>query len=440
MLKPSPSLWARTAAFGTLIFALLAPRAAELPELKLKSFAEGFTSPIALIPFPDSKGSVLVADQVGIVSIISRLGVLQGLPFLALSDRMAKLNQGFDERGLLGLALHPDFTENGRLYVYYSAPLRSTAPPDWDHTSRISEFRVREDNSRRVDPNSERVLLEFDQPYFNHNGGCIAFGPDGYLYIASGDGGNANGLGRGHSPIGNSQDPTNLLGKILRIDVNRSTPGRAYGIPEDNPLQGEGQKPEIYALGLRNPWRITFDREGNHDLFAADIGQTLYEEVNLIRNGGNYGWNIREGTHCFDPKNPKISPNDCPEKDLRGQPLLDPVLEYKNVNGFRGDPEAGGISVTGGYVYRGQAIPQLYGHYVFADWTANWAVPMGVLFHSDPTADESPWSMDRLPLSGEPLNAYVTALGEDDQGELYILTNGLNGLSQRKGKVYKLVP
>ncbi len=423
---------------------LLAPKGSlsgeALPNVRLENFAEGFTSPVAMVPFPDGKGSFLVADQVGIISVVSKSGLLKGQPFLTLSDRMAKLNQGFDERGLLGLALHPNFEKNGKVFVYYSVPLSSQAAADWDHTSRISEFTVRADDPQRADPASERVLLEFDQPYFNHNGGCIVFGPDRYLYIATGDGGNANGVGRGHSAIGNSQDLANLLGKILRIDINSGAP---YAIPKDNPFSGEGVRPEIYALGLRNPWRIAFDRSGNQNLIAADIGQTLYEEINIIKKGGNYGWNLREGHHCFDPEKPNVSPENCAEQDLRGNPLIGPVLEYKNANGFRRDPDAKGISITGGYIYRGKAIPSLQGLYIFADWTVNWATPTGALYYAKPAADGASWSMGSLPLQNSAagkIRSYITAFGEGEDGELYILTNDFNGLINRQGKVYKLVP
>lgn len=427
-----------TAALG-IVLTVVQSAIAE-PSVGLRDFASGFTSPIALVPYPDGDGSVLVADQVGLVSIVSKSGVLRGQPFLALSDRLTKLNQGFDERGLLGLALHPKFSENGKVYVYYSAPLSAGAPADWDHTSRISEFTVREDDKDRVDMSSERVLLEFDQPYFNHDGGCIAFGPDGHLYIASGDGGNANGVGRGHSEIGNSQDLSNLLGKILRINVNQGDP---YSIPSGNPFSGENVRSEIFAVGLRNPWRISFDRGGEHQLFVADIGQTLYEEVNIVVAGGNYGWNVREGNHWFDPENPKVSPEQGPDKDVRGGEFHGPIIEYKNANGFSNDPEAEGISITGGYVYRGKAIADLQGSYVFADWTVNWALPMGALYYATPGDHGSEWTMKHLPLKGKQggrIQAYVTAFGEDAEGELYILTNGLNGLSQRKGQVYKLSP
>lgn len=412
---------------------------AELPSLRLQPFAEGLTSPIALTPLNDGKGSMLLADQVGTISLVSSGGIVRGQPFLSLSHRLTKLNLGFDERGVLGVVAHPKFKENGKIYVTYAAPLRETAPKDWNHTTRVSEFSIMADDNERINLDSEKVLIEYDQPYFNHNGGSLAFGPkDGYLYIASGDGGNANGTGMGHSEIGNSQDLSNLLGKILRIDVNHGSP---YSIPADNPFQSEHQKKEIFATGLRNPWRISFDRGGSHALFAADIGQNLYEEVNIITKGANYGWNVREGFHGFNPKKPKESPENSPEKDVRGQSFTDPIIEYKNANAFRNDPEAYGISITGGYVYRGEKIQGLQGQYVFADWSKNWALPSGVLLAAGKN-DAGDWSVQVLdaegPTNGK-LGFYITAFGEDDQGELYVLTAGSNALMNKKGKVYKLV-
>jgi hypothetical protein len=251
-----------------------------------------------------------------------------------------------------------------------------------------------------------------------------------------GDGGNANGRGIGHSEIGNSQDLSNMLGKILRIDVDH---GELYGIPADNPFQGANMKSEIYAMGLRNPWRISFDRGGDHLLFAADIGQNLYEEVNIIDKGGNYGWNVREGFHCFNPEKPTETPEVCPENDVRGQAFTDPILEYKNVKAFRNDPDAYGISITGGYVYRGESIDALVGKYIFADWSRNWAVPDGVLLAGS-KSDKGQWSLEALELEGEKkVGSYIVAFGEDMKGELYVLTNASNGLMNRKGKIYKIV-
>ena len=406
----------------------------------LKLFAEGFTSPTTLLPLEDGSGRLLVADQVGVIRVLTK-GAKAEQPFFDVRSRLTKLNEGFDERGLLGLALHPHFKENRKVYLTYSAPLRKEAPADWDNTLRLSEFKVMENNRASVDPASERVLIEIDKPWFNHNAGCIAFGPDGFLYLSVGDGGNANDEGRGHSPQGNGQDTTTLLGKILRIDVDKGSP---YAIPSDNPFaDGKKGRPEIFAYGIRNAWRISFDRGGSHELFAGDVGQTMYEELDIIVKGGNYGWNIREGFHCFNRQEPLRPLEDCPKVGAAGEPLLDPVLEYKNINGHRKDPEALGISITGGYVYRGKALPQLAGKYVFGDWSRNFALPDGVLFLATRpgSASEKKWTMEPLELvSPKKIGAFVVAFGQDAEGEIYILTNGRNGLTGNTGKVYQLAP
>jgi len=444
--RVNTNLFARTnvvlAAICLLSLSNRSATAAEgTPGVGLKLLADGFTSPTTLIPLEDGSGRLLVADQIGVVYLLAKDGTKAEQPFFDVRSRLAKLNEGFDERGLLGLALHPRFKESRKVYMTYSAPLRSGAPADWDNTLRVSEFKVMENNPARVDPDSERVLLEIDKPYFNHNGGCIAFGPDGYLYISVGDGGNANDEGRGHSPQGNGQDTTVLLGKILRIDVDKGTP---YAIPADNPFaDGKKGRPEIFAYGMRNAWRISFDRGGSHELFAGDVGQTMYEEVDLIVKGGNYGWNIREGFHCFNAKDPLLLVEDCPKVGAAGEPLLDPILEYKNINGHRKDPEARGISVTGGYVYRGKALPQLVGNYIFADWSRNFALPDGALFAATRpgSAGEKKWTMEPLELvSPKKLGVFVVAFGQDAEGELYLLTNGRNMITGNTGKVYKLTP
>jgi glucose/arabinose dehydrogenase len=434
--KTIPSVCFKSLAF-VLLFSTLR---AEIPRVQLKPFADGFTSPIALTPLNDGKGTLIVADQVGVAHLLTTTGMMRGQPFLSLSHRLTKLNLGFEERGLLGIVAHPDFKNNGKIYVYYSAPLRKSAPKDWNHTTRIAEFKTVEGDSETIDLASERILIEYDEPYFNHNGGALAFGPsDGFLYIASGDGGNANGRGRGHSEIGNSQDLTNLLGKILRIDVNQGEP---YTIPRDNPFQSKGWRGEIFAIGFRNPWRISFDRGGNHSLFAADIGQNLYEEVNVVHKGGNYGWNVREGFHCFDPENPTKTPENCAENDHRGHAFVDPIVEYKNIKAFKNQSDAFGISITGGYIYRGKAIQGLQGYYVFADWSRNWAIPDGVILAAKPDEGDGPWKIQSLPTFENQdghVGRYITAFGEDRKGELYVLTNASNGLMNRKGGVFKMV-
>lgn len=410
--------------------------------LALKPFAEGFVSPLALWPLPDGSGRLLVCDQLGTVQVLDKEGKVADKLFLDVRDRLIKLNEGFDERGLLSIALHPRFQENRRLFAFYSAPLRKDAPEGWDHTSHISEFQVREENRLEVDPASEKVVLAIDAPYFNHNGGRLAFGPDGFLYISVGDGGNGNDTGRGHSPQGNGQDTTKLLGKILRLDVDH---GRPYGIPSDNPFVSGQGRPEIFAYGLRNSWGISFDRGGTHELFVADVGQDRFEEINIIVKGGNYGWNMREGFGCFDPLKPTKPPEDCPKIGAGGEPLLDPIVAYKNFKGFMKDPEAKGTSVTGGYVYRGSAIPPLQGRYVFADWSRLWVKADGVLFVATrPAAKETKsWSLETLDLPTHPggrVGKYVVAMGQDAEGELYFLTNDSNRVAGKTGKIFKLVP
>lgn len=431
---------------GVALFVNCSALAAEAKKgIGLKLVADGFVSPLNLLPLPDGSGRLLIADQMGTVHILGKDGKVQEKLFFDVRDRLCKLNQGFDERGLLGLALHPLFKENRKLYVFYSAPLRDAAAKDWDHTAHVSEFKVLENDRDQVDPASERVLLEIDKPYFNHNCGRIVFGPDGYLYIGVGDGGNANDVGRGHSPQGNGQDLDTLLGKILRLDVDKTENGKPYAIPSDNPFASGKGRPEIFAYGLRNPWGISFDRGGAHELFAADVGQESWEEINIIVKGGNYGWNLREGFGCFDPKKPKDPPADCPKVGAKGERLLDPIVAYKNFRKFAKDPEAQGTSVTGGYVYRGKALPQLLGRYLFADWSRNWVKTDGVLYVATrPVAGSSqPWAMAPLDLATHPkgeVGAYIVALGQDEEGELFLLTNGTNMITGRNGKVYKLVP
>ncbi|HMO63768.1 MAG TPA: PQQ-dependent sugar dehydrogenase, partial [Verrucomicrobiota bacterium] len=281
---------------------LVAPALSAGPALK--PFAGGFVQPLNLVPLDG--GRLLVADQVGVIQVLSAAGEPAAAPFLDLRPKLVKLNAGFDERGLLGLALHPRFRENRKYYVYYSAPLTDPdlKAKEWDHTSVLAEFTAAAGDT--TDLASERILLQFPQPHFNHNSGRLAFGPDGFLYIGSGDGGGANGVGRGHDPRGNSQLLDTLLGKILRIDVDRQAGGQPYAVPADNPFTGRpGARPEIFAYGLRNPWGLAFEPGGARRLFVADVGQTMWEEINLVARGGNYGWPVREGTHGFDKEDPK---------------------------------------------------------------------------------------------------------------------------------------
>jgi glucose/arabinose dehydrogenase len=355
--------------------------AAQSPQIEprpigLELVAEGFTAPVRVVAAPDDSGRLFVVDQTGQIWVIASDGTLLQEPFLDIADRLVELRQTYDERGLLGLAFHPGYAQNGRFFVYYSAPLREGAPQDFDHTARISEFSVSSLNPDQADPGSERIILEVDQPQSNHNGGTLLFGPeDGFLYISLGDGGARNDAAPGHvadwyafNEGGNGQDVTqNLLGSILRIDVDTGDP---YGIPQDNPFVGREGLDENYAYELRNPYRMSFDRTGEYGLFAVDAGQELWEEISIIVKGGNYGWNVKEGTHCFDAANPTEPPEQCPDTvgphhPDEGAALIDPVVEFANAK----QRDGLGVTVTDGFLYRGTALLGLQGHLVFSMWS-----------------------------------------------------------------------
>ncbi len=418
--------------------------AADTPQVGLKLLSEGLTAPIVLTSLDDGSGRLLVADQAGMIHLLNRDGQRQEKLFLDLRSKLVRFNQGMDERGILGLAVHPQFKSNHKFYVVYSAPRRTIAPPDWDHAMRLCEFRVPDNDPTMGIADSERVLLEIDEPDWNHNSGRIVFGPDGYLYMSVGDGGAPNDVGsRGHFPEGNGQNLSTLLGKILRIDVNKGTP---YAIPSDNPYaDGKNGRPEIYAYGLRNPWGISFDRGGSHELIVTDVGQDRWEEINIIVNGGNYGWRVREGFDGFDPKNPRTPPTNAPKVGADGKPFIDPVFVYKTLRGNANDPQSFGVTITGGYVYRGKGISQLAGKYVFADWSRGMGFGDGTLLvatRPQRTGAAEKWTVEPLGVKDHPdgrLKAFIWALGQDEDGELYVLTNGANLVSGTRGKVFKLV-
>ena len=397
------------------------------PKVRLDLIAEGFTSPVALLHSGDGTGRLFVVDQTGLIWILTK-GQRLEQPFLDLRARVVDLNSFYDERGLLGLAFHPRFPANGRFYVSYSASLQAgVSPQDWDHTTYISEFTVSVENPDRADPASERVLLSIDKPGYNYEAGQLAFGPDGFLYIATGDSVRDPATQAGKY----AQDTSSLLGKILRIDVDGTADtGQKYLIPTTNPfVSGEGM-PEIFAYGFRNPYRFSFDvsRPWEPRLFVADVGQAEMEEVDLVEAGGNYGWPVREGTTCFNSQNWSQPLQTC---SMNG--LSEPILAYAH----EGDLSA----IIGGMVYQGNAIPELRDGYVFGDWGRG----DGHLFLArPPSIGTGLWKITEIQLEGSKGQAkfgQLLGIGQDGEGELYLLTKDPGiGVSGTSGLIYKIIP
>ncbi len=366
------------------------PVAADPPPVALEPVATGLADPIGVAAAPD--GWLLVQERGGRLLAIPPDGTP---PRVAadLTDRV--LGEG--ERGLLGVVLHPDFPADPRAFVHYT---------DRNGDTVVSTFAVRldDDGAPILDPASEQALLTAQQPYANHNGGQLAFGPDGMLYLGLGDGGS------GGDPLGNGQNPSTLLGKILRLDVDHPPvddtdgDGPTYGVPDDNPFVDGGGAPEVFLIGLRNPWRFSFDRLTGQ-LWIADVGQSAYEEVNRLDRtnigGSNLGWNVMEATHCFA------------SEDCSSDGLVLPLVEY---------PHDLGCSVTGGYVYRGSEIERLGGWYLFSDYCS------GTLFGVASDAEGSGLPPRALLETG----ASVTSFGEAWDGEQLYLTD-------LGGTLYRLV-
>jgi len=414
-------------------------------DVDIRLIADNFVSPIGAVGAGDHSNRLFVIDQVGKIYIIDKLGGKLATPFFDISSKLVTLSPGYDERGLLGLAFHPDYEKNGLFYVYYQMPPRTGGPQPgvpWNNFSRISQFKVSADKNK-ADMSSEKVLLEWDDPQMNHNGGTLAFGPDGYLYISIGDGGNENDIGPGHvedwyafNAGGNAQNvEANLFGKVLRIDVNSGSP---YGIPADNPFVNKAGKDEIYAYGFRNPYRFSFDMGGTHQLILGDAGQALWEEVDLVKKGGNYGWNVKEGFHCFNAANNKIVPTSCPSVDNMGNLLIDPVIEITNAS----NPNPGAhtaLTVIGGNVYRGKEIGGWDGKYIFGTFAQSMTAA-GELFMATPSGSGM-WSYDEVTLKSHPndIGYFLRGFGQDDEGEIYLAVSSVLGPTSNTGKLFKLV-
>jgi glucose/arabinose dehydrogenase len=375
------------------------------PRLEWPGWVRGLDEGLARDPRPllltgagDGTNRIFVVSQFGSVHVWPNDAQANEMKtFLDIRNRV-QYHDNENEEGLLGLAFHPRYRQNGEFFVYYTQKRRR---PNEPHLSIISRFRVSRDDPNRGDADSEEVIMRIRQPYWNHNGGTIVFGPDGYLYIGLGDGGARD------DPHGNGQNLTTLLGSILRIDVDHKDDGREYAIPKDNPFADRGREArgEIWACGIRNVWRIAFDRQTG-ELWAGDVGQDTWEEIDIVRRGGNYGWNLREGMHPAMPKDTRAPQGSPPRPDL-----IEPIWEYHHDVGK---------SITGGHVYRGRQVPQLEGAYLYGDYVTGqiWAL------WYDRKQRQVTANREIQP-KGTPLMSF----GEDDEGEVYFVT--------QEGGIYK---
>ncbi len=401
-MKSSLPSWVCRGLFALWACLVASPLVAELPKLKLTHVWPklGFKRPLWMEEAPDGTGRIFLLEQQGRIVILPKdRTATEATEFLNLVARKPYVQ---DEEGLLGMAFHPRFKENGKFYVFYSQqdPLRSV----------LSEFTVLKNNPDKADPASERILLQFLRPFWNHDGGCILFGPDGKLYVSHGDGGKRD------DPLDNGQNPSSLLGTILRIDVDTRTGALAYGIPKDNPFVGRADaRGEVWARGLRNVWRMSFDRKTGA-LWAGDVGQDKWEEIDLIVRGGNYGWRAREGFHPW-----------LKTTFASTEPYLDPVIEYPHLPTLAAESQfknhGHGLSVTGGYVYRGKKHPSLQGVYIYGDYKQGtvWG-----LRHDGKALTEYGELIAPNPIR------LVASFAEDGDGEVYLL-----GF---EGKIFALEP
>ncbi len=409
--------------------------------VSLKTIATGLAAPVNATSARGDPKDLFVVDQTGKIDVIHN-GVLQSTPLLNITglENAIPLDPGYDERGLLGLAFSPGFsdpTSSGfhTLYTYESEAV-GTAPADFgpapgtltgaiDHQNVLSQWKVETGDPDVVDTTTQRDLLREDHPALNHNGGTIAFGPDGDLYLGIGDGGTANDSGNGHIATGNAQSLTSIMGKVLRIDPtgDNSANGK-YGIPSDNPFVGvPGALPEIYAYGFRNPYRFSFD-SATGNLILGDVGQNEVEEVDNVTKGANYGWATKEGTFLFNRTSGAIGTDNPTNSPGSPAGLTDPVLEYDHNSGQ---------AVIGGFVYHGSLIPQLDGDYIFGDLSLG--NDNGQLYYSNLATGQ----IDKLNLTA-PLGMWLKGFGEDANGEIYILAGSNEGPTGTSGEVLEIVP
>ncbi len=421
--------------------------------IELETIASGLVAPVYLTHAGDGTDRLFVVDQPGKIWLIEN-GQLLSIPFLDVTGRVYMPGffgtldvNDFDERGLLGLAFHPDFAKPQspgyqKIYTYtselndFSSDFTTEPLPAgtvFDHQSVIAEWTVDASNPNIIDVSTRREIMRIDEPQFNHNAGMLAFGPDGYLYISIGDGGAGDDVADGHGITGNGQNKNTVHGSILRIDpldpmittgsLDAIGVNGQYRVPVDNPFVGVDGLDEIYAYGFRNPWRFSFHPDTG-DLIVGDVGQNQIEEIDIVHAGGNYGWNLKEGTFRFDSATGTV--ND----DMNGLPgdLIDPVVQYDHDEG---------ITVVGGFVYRGSAIPELWGKYVFGDFSSSFFLADGRLLYADLGTGLT--REFTIGVDDRNLGLYVKAFGQDADGELYLLTGTNLGPFGTGGVVLKIV-
>ena len=393
------SLTMKFMAVGAMLIATTATQAVDLGVSIESAFPNlRIARPIVVTHAGDGSNRIFVASQLGSVHVFDKNSEVEEADVFFDHEEQVTYKDKENEEGLLGFAMHPNYKENGEFFLFYTTS-------DAEHTSVVSRFRVSKDDPNKADSTYEEELIRIPQPFWNHNGGTLAFGPDGYLYIALGDG------GKGGDPLKNGQNLSTLNGSILRIDVDNKDEGKNYAIPKSNPfVKTKAAKPEIYAYGFRNVWRLSFDRVTG-TFYAADVGQKLWEEINIVKRGGNYGWNLREGNHPYVTESGEKGSG--PREDL-----IDPIFEYDHETGK---------SITGGVVYRGLAAPKLNGMYVYADYVSGriWALEhdykSGKVIANHEIPNKSP--------AGE--NIPLITFGEDQDGEVYFTTQ------LRGGEIFK---
>ncbi len=413
------------------------------PEVALETIANGFTAPVAAVAAPEQDNVLYVVEQGGMVWHVN-LRTGQKRAFLDFSaELVANYGAnfgGYDERGLLGFAFHPNYANNNKVYTYISADFDQSAVnfttlsggEAADHMSEVAEWVVVNPLDSNSLASAKRSILAIAQPQFNHNGGMLDFGPEGYLYIAVGDGGNRNDEGVGHGSDGNARDNTNPLGSLLRIDVDTPMPANGrYSIPNSNPFVGQAGLDEIFVFGLRNPYRFSIETStgGGHNLYIGDVGQDAIEELNRIplsSAGSNFGWNYKEGSFFFSVVDGSTFVSPTPPSGVVIPPLVDPLVEYDHNEG---------ISIIAGYEYQGADIPSLRGHYVFGDWGRSFASPDGRLFLVNENNQLREMRTESV------AGVHVTGFGRDSAGEIYVVgTQGFRVTDTGLGSLQKIVP